>query len=94
MATAKPPSKLGNRRNHPFDILRTRQPVIAILDQRQYDVIARKARRYFDRVLPGDVLIPHALEDANRATGLDHPAEQQVVAALLDQATRNEVRLR
>jgi hypothetical protein len=92
MASAKPPSKFRYGRNHSFDILRAGQPVIAVLDERQYDIVARKSCREIDRMLPGHVLIHDALENTNRTTGLNHATEQQMVATLLDQAARYRIR--
>jgi hypothetical protein len=59
--------------------------MVAVLDQRQHHVIARKARGQFDGVLPWHIFIAHALQDANRAAGFDHAAHQEMIASLLDQ---------
>ena len=42
---------------------------------------------------PGNIGILHALQDANRTTRLDHSFKQQVFAAVLDEPTRDQVRL-
>ena len=40
--------KFLHRRDQPLDVLRPRQPVVAVLDQRQHHVVAGKARHQFD----------------------------------------------
>src|SRR6516225_5111768 len=77
-------SKLRHGPNKPLYIFRPRQAVIAVLDQRQHHVIAGKARDQRLGMLPRHIRILHALEDAHRAAGLDHPAQQQMIAAFLD----------
>ena len=67
--------------------------MVAVLDQREHDVIAREPGRQLDSVLPRHVWVLHPLQDADRAAGLDHGAKKKVVAAVLDQAAGNEVGL-
>ncbi len=86
-------SKLRHRGEQPLDVLRTRQAVIAVLDQREHDVVAGEARRQLDRVPPGHVGILHALQDAHGTAGLDHAAEQEMLAAVLDQAAGDQIGL-
>src|SRR5215475_771751 len=76
------PSELLDRRDQPLDILRARQPMVAILDQREHDVVARDPRDELDRMLPGHVGVLDPLQDTHRAAGLDHAAEQKMVAPL------------
>src|SRR5262245_54553395 len=86
-------SKLRHRREQPLDVLRPRQPVVAVLDEREHDVVAREARGELYGVLPRNVGVLDPLEDAYRTAGLDHAAEKEMVAALLDQAARDQVGL-
>ena len=45
----------------------------------------------FDRVPPRHVGILHALQDVHRAAGLDQAAEQQMLAAILDQLVGDRI---
>ena len=67
--------------------------MVAVLDQGEHDVVLRQAGGEVDGVLPRHVRVLHALQDADRAAGLDHAVEQQVTAPLLDQAAGDRVRL-
>ena len=50
-----------------------------------------KPRHQFDRVPPRHVGVLHALQDAHRASGLDQPAEQEMLAPLLDQPAGDRI---
>ena len=65
--------------------------MVAILDHCQHHVISRQPVRQRQRVPPWHVGILSALQDANRTSHLDVTAEQQMVAALLDQSARNRI---
>src|ERR1700716_2554238 len=86
-------SKLRHSGQQPLDVLRTRQPMIAILDQGEHDVVLRQTGGEVDGVLPGHVRVLDPLKDADRATGFDHAVEQQVPAPFLDQLTGYRIRL-
>ena len=45
-------------------------------------------------MLPRHIRVGHALQDAHRAAGLDHAAEEKMIAAFLDQLPGDEIRLR
>src|SRR2546429_2365827 len=77
--------ELRHRGDEPLDVLGTRQAVVAVLHQREHDVIAGKARGQLDGVVPWHVRILDALENSHRAAGLDHTVEQEMAASLLDQ---------
>ena len=85
--------ELFDCRDQTFYVFGTREPVIAVLDQRQYDVVAGKARYKFNGVPPGHVRIFDTLQNLNRAARLEQPAEQQEFAAVLDQRARDRIRL-
>src|SRR6202035_2261259 len=91
MTAASP--HLRHRRDDPRDVLRPRQAVVAVLDHRQHHVIARQPLCQRERMLPWHVWILRALQDANRASDADGTAEQQMVAALLDQAACDRIGL-
>src|SRR5262245_46231420 len=84
-------SELCHRRDQTLDIVGTREAVIAVLDQREHYVVAGDARGEFDRVAPWHVGIGDALQDAHRTAGLDHAAEEQMLAPFLDQGAGDEV---
>ena len=63
-------------RNKAINILGPRQPMVAVLDQCQHDVVAGKPGHQFDRVPPRHVRILHALQNMHRATGFYQSAEQ------------------
>ena len=67
--------------------------MIAVLDHRQYDVIARQPMRQRECMLPWHIRILRALQNANRAPHVDGAAEQQMVAALLNQGVGDRIRL-
>src|SRR5712692_5324157 len=67
--------------------------MVAVLHQREHDVVAGKASGQLDRVLPGHVGILHALEDPHGTAGLDHAVEQQVSASLLDEPAGDRIGL-
>src|ERR1043166_9882591 len=83
------PLEFSHGRNEPVDVLRAREAVIAVLDEREHNVLARDARAQFSRMLPWHVGILHALQDANRAAGLNHAAEQKMLPSLLNQPARD-----
>jgi len=67
--------------------------MVAVLDQGEHDVVLGKPRHQLDRMVPRHVRVLHALQDADRAAGLDHAAEEEMVASLLDERPRDQVRL-
>src|SRR5215813_8332845 len=86
-------SRLGHGRDQALDVLGARQAMVAVLHQREHDVVAGKASGQLDGVLPWHVGVLHALENPYRAAGLDHAVEQQVSASLLDQAAGDGIGL-
>ena len=82
---------LGHGRHDPRDILRPRQTMVAVLDHGQHHVVARQPVRQREGVPPRHVGVLRALQDANRATHIDGAAEQQMVAAFLDQRARDRI---
>ena len=72
-------------------IFRRREPVIAVLDQRERG-IARKILDELQRVLPGNIGILHALNDVDGAVECDRRTEQPTAAAILDQRARDGIR--
>ena len=84
---------LRHRRDHPRDVLRPRQTVIAVLDYRQHHVVHRQPMRQRERMPPWHIRVLRALQDANRAAHVDRAAEQQMVATLFDQLPRDRIRL-
>src|SRR5262249_54531790 len=67
-------SNLRHRREQPLDVLRARQAVVAVLDEREHDIIAREVRGELDGMLPRHVGVLDPLEDAYRTAGFDHAA--------------------
>jgi hypothetical protein len=67
--------------------------MIAILDQGQHNVIARKPRYEFDGMPPRHIGVLHALQDMDRAACLDQAAEQQMFAAIFDEFAGDRIRL-
>src|SRR3954469_11905075 len=59
---------LGHGGKNARDVLRAGEAVIAVLDHGQHDVVGRQAVRQREGVLPGDVGILRALENADGAT--------------------------
>src|SRR5262245_16402189 len=51
-STASRALRLRHRRNEPLDVFWARQAMVAILYERQHDVVASKARGQIQRVLP------------------------------------------
>src|SRR5262245_17756073 len=51
------PLEFRHRGDHPLDVLRPRQAVIAVLDQREHHVVPREPRRQLDRMLPRHVRV-------------------------------------
>lgn len=49
------PRQPQHRRNHPLNIARSRQPVVAVLDQRPHDVLAPQLVRQIKRMRPGHI---------------------------------------
>src|SRR5215470_2015574 len=86
--TAPGVAKLRNSAEESLDVLGSRQTVVAILYQRQHDVILCEARNQFDSVSPWHVRIGDPLQDAHRASGFDQPAEQKVAATICDEGRR------
>ncbi len=78
-------SKLLHGRDQTRDVLRTRQAMIAVLNQSQHDIVLRQALRQFERMLPGHVRVLHALQNANRTPNFNGAAQHEVIAAVLDQ---------
>ncbi len=72
------------------EILRRRQPVVAVLDQGEGG-IAREFFDQFQRVLPGHVGILHALDDVRGRVDGDGGAEQEMAAAVLDQRAGDRI---
>ena len=66
--------------------------VVAILYQRQHDVILGEARNQFDSMPPWHIRIGDPLQDAHRAPGFDEPAKQKMAAAVFDEARRYRIR--
>jgi hypothetical protein len=79
--------------DHPRDVPRPRQAVIAVLDHGQHHVVDRQPVSQRKRMLPRHVGILRALQDMHRAADLDGAAEQQMAAALFDQRARDRIRL-
>src|SRR6516225_9458569 len=71
--------------DEPLDVLRARKAMIAVFHQREHDVVLREARGQLDGMLPGNVGILYALENAHRTAGLDHAAEQKMAPSILDE---------
>jgi epoxyqueuosine reductase len=90
----KSESKLRHRVQQPFDVLRPGQAMITVLDQGQHHVVAGKTRHQFDRVPPRHVGVLHALQDMHRATRLDQPAQQQMLAAFVNELPGDRIRFR
>ena len=67
--------------------------MVAILHQREDDVVLGKSCGQFDRVLPGHVGVLHALKDTDGTAGLDHAIEQKLASAILDQVARDRIGL-
>ena len=82
-----------DRRDQAVEVLRPREPVIAVLDERQRDAVPRQMLDQLEGVPPGHVRVLHSLQDVDRAAGADRRAEQQMPAAVLDQAARDRVGL-
>src|ERR1700694_5944105 len=85
-------SEFRHRADQPLDIFRPRQPVVTVLDQGEHDVVVRQPGRELDRVLPGNILVLHTLQDAHRATALNQTAQQKMIASVFNQLARDEVR--
>src|SRR5260221_14612199 len=83
---------LRHRRDDARDILRARQAVIAVLDHGQHHILGRQAMRQRKGGLPGHIGILRTLQDPNRTSDLDGAAEQQMIASLFDQRTRDRIR--
>src|SRR3954453_4658114 len=67
--------------------------MVSVLDQGEHDIVLGKPGAELDRVLPRHIGILHTLKDADRTTGFDHVVEQEVTAALLDQAAGDGIGL-
>src|SRR5437899_12689608 len=65
--------------------------MVSVFYESQHDVVAGKARRQFDRVLPRQVGVLHSLENPYRTAGLDHAVEQKVFASILDETGGDEI---
>src|SRR3954471_7498194 len=77
----------------PLQVLRAGEAMVAILDQRKHNVVLRETRGELDSVIPRYVRVLHALQNAHWAAGLDHAAEQKMIASLLDQTARDRIGL-
>src|SRR5437660_10652903 len=73
------------------NVLRPRQAMIAVLDHGQHDVVGWQPMRQRQGMLPGHIPVLGALQDAHRATDIDRAAQQQMVAALLDQGACDRI---
>ena len=77
-------AKFRNGTNESLYILRSREAVVAVLYQRQYDIVLCEARNQFDCMPPWHIGICNPLQDAHRTSGFDQPAEQKMSAAIFD----------
>ena len=59
--------------------------MIAVLDQGEGDIVSGKMLNQPHGMGPGYVRVLHALQDVNRASGLDRRIEQEMAAPILDQ---------
>jgi hypothetical protein len=80
-----------DRAQQPFDVFRTRQSMIAVLHEREHDIVLREAGNELHRVRIGNVRVLHPLQNANRATELDRLVEQEMLASVLDQRARDRI---
>lgn len=64
--------KAFDRREHPLDILRPRQPVVAVADKAEHNIICGKVLHQPQRMLIRHVFIAHALKNVDWTTRIDH----------------------
>ncbi len=67
--------------------------MIAVLHQRQHDIVAGNARNQRHGMFPRHVLVLHTLQDAHRTAGFNQTAKQKMIAPVLDELARDEIGL-
>ena len=65
--------------------------MIAVLDHGQHHVLGRQPVRQRKRMLPWHIGVLRTLQDMHRTADLDRAAEQEMLAALLDQVAGDRV---
>src|SRR6516164_8821174 len=77
-------AKFRNGTNESLYVLGSRQAVVAVLYQRQHDIVLCEARNQLDCMPPWHIGICNPLQDAHWTSGFDQPAEQKMSAAIFD----------
>lgn len=67
--------------------------MIAILHQRQHDIVTGQTMRQRERMLPWHIRVFCTLKDTNRTADIDRTAKQKMIAAFLDQLPSDRIRL-
>ncbi len=65
--------------------------MVAVPDHGQHHVVGRQPMGQREGMLPGHVRVLAALQDVHRAPDIDGTTEQKMIAALLDQRSRDRI---